>query len=158
MKKLNSKILDDVLAKHQVKFPNLANSEDLLAKAHTQFKKRKKPKVMVKQKYSKNYKDYKINSIQKAFKLKTRKNLTSYDCSIMLAGGSLISDDGYLYFLPKLFKHILKDPIHDNLLSSRLKSLDKGNLSSDETEIIEKIIVIANEIKAYCEMIKKGKS
>ena len=156
MKKLNSKILDDVLTKHQVKFPNLANSEDLLAKVHTKFQKRKKPKIMVKQKYLKDYKDYQINSIQKAFKLKTRKNLTPYDCSIMLAGGSLINDDGYLYFLPKLFKHILKDPIHDNLLSLRLKSLDKGNLSSDETEIIEKIIIIANEIKAYCEMIKKG--
>ena len=155
MKKLNSKILDDVLTKHQVKFPNLANSEDLLAKAHTKFKKRKKPKIMVKKKYLKNHKDTKIISIQKAFRLKTRKNLTPYDCSIMLAGGSIINDDGYLYFLPKLFKHILKDPIHDNLLSSRLKSLDKKNLSSDETEIVEKIIIIANEIKAYCEMIQK---
>jgi hypothetical protein len=155
MKKLNSKILDDVLTNHQIKFPNLANSEDLLAKTHTKFKKRKKPQTVVKQKYLKNYKDYKINSIQKAFKLKTRKNITPYDCSIMLAGGSRINDDGYLYFLPKLFKHILKDPIHDNLLSSRLKSLDKRNLSSDETEIVEKIIIIANEIKAYCEMIKK---
>ena len=155
MKKFNSKIVDHVLTKHQVKFPNLANSENLLANAHTKFKKRKKPKIIVKQKHLKDSKDYKFISIQKAFKLKNRKNLTPYDCSIMLGGGPLINDDGYLYFLPRLLRHILKDPIHKNLLSSRLKSLDRKNLSSDEAEIIEKIITLTDEIEAYCDMVKK---
>ena len=155
MKNMNSKILDDVLAKHQAKFPNLANSENIIAKSYTQFKQRKKPKTIVNQNYLKNSRDYKLNSIQKAFKLKTRKNLTPYDCSILLADGPLINDDGYLYFLPRLLKHILKDPIYENLLSSRLKSIDKRNLSSDETAIIEKIIILADEIEAYCDMQKK---
>ena len=35
MKKLNSKILDDVLTEHQVKFSNIENSEDLLAQTYT---------------------------------------------------------------------------------------------------------------------------
>ena len=155
MKNMNSKILDDVSAKYQAKFPNLANSKDLLAKAQTQFKKRKKPKIIVKQKQLKNSKDYKCKSIQKAFKLKNRKNLTPYDCSIMLTGGPLISDDGYLYFLPRLLEHVLEDPIHEELLNSRLKRLDTRNLSSDETAIIEKIIILADEIEAYCDMQKK---
>ena len=155
MKKLNSKILDDVLTKHQVKFPNIANSEDLLAQTYTQFKKRKKPKIIVKQKFLKNYRDYKFNSLQKAFKLKSRKNLTPYDCSIMLVDGPKINDDGYLYFLPQLIKHILKDPIHENLLRSRLKSLRQKNLTSDEIEIIEKLLILADEIQAYCDMTKK---
>ena len=54
MKNMNSKILDDVLAKHQAKFPNLANSENILAKSYTQFKQRKKPKTIVNQNYLKN--------------------------------------------------------------------------------------------------------
>jgi hypothetical protein len=154
MKNMNSKILDDVSAKYQAKFPNLVNSKDLLAKAQTQFKKRKKPKIIVKQKQLKNSKDYKCKSIQKAFKLKNRKNLTPYDCSIMLTGGPLISDDGYLYFLPRLLEHVLEDPIHEELLNSRLKRLDTKNLNSDETAIIEKIKILANEIRAYSDMLK----
>ena len=117
-------------------------------------KKRKKPKIIVKQKQLKNSKDYKCKSIQKAFKLKNRKNLTPYDCSIMLTGGPLISDDGYLYFLPRLLEHVLEDPIHEELLNSRLKRLDTRNLSSDETAIIEKIKILADEIRAYSDMLK----
>ena len=154
MKNMNSKILDDVSAKYQAKFPNLANSLDLLAKAQTQFKKRKKPNIIVKQKHLKGSKDYKYNSIQKAFKLKTRKNLTPYDCSIMLSGGPAICDDGYLYFLPRLLEHVLEDPIHEDLLTPRLKRLDTRNLSSDETAIIEKIKILADEIRAYSDMLK----
>ena len=154
MKNMNSKILDDVSAKYKAKFPNLANSKDLLAKAQTQFKKRKKPKIIVKKKQLKNSKDYKFKSIQKAFKLKNRKNLTPYDCSIMLTGGPLISDDGYLYFLPRLLEHVLEDPIHEELLNSRLKRLDTKNLNSDETAIIEKIKILADEIRAYSDMLK----
>jgi hypothetical protein len=154
MKNMNSKILNDVAAKYQAKFPNLANSIDLLEKAQTQFKKRKKPKIIVKQKQLKDSKDQKLKSIQKAFKLKTRKNLTPYDCSIMLTGGPLISDDGYLYFLPRLLKHVLEDPIHEDLLNSRLKRLDTRNLSSDETAIVEKIKILADEIRAYSDMLK----
>ena len=62
MKNRNSKILDDVSVNYQAKFPNLANSLDLLSKAQTQFKKRKKPKIIVKQKQLKDSKDYKFKS------------------------------------------------------------------------------------------------
>jgi hypothetical protein len=154
MKNMKSKILDDFSAKYQAEFPNLANSLDLVAKAQTQFKKRKKPKIIVKQKRLKDSKNYKFKSIQKAFKMKTRKNLTSYDCSVMLTGGPLISDDGYLYFLPRLLEHVLEDPIHEDLLSSRLKRLDTRNLSSDEAAIIEKINILADEIRVYSKMVK----
>lgn len=153
MKQIKRKILDDVLKKHQAKFPNLANSEDLLAKTLEQFKKRKKPKSIVDQKHIENFEDDKFNSIQKAFKLKTRKNLTPYDCSIMLIRGSLFADNSFLYFLPRLFKHVLEDPINIDLLISRLKSLDKRNLRSDETEIIEKIKMVADEIEGYREIL-----
>ena len=130
MRPIESKILDDVQTKYQVNFPNLANSEDLLTKTYVQFKNRKRPKFIIDQKHQKDHKDYEFNSIQKAFKLKTIKNLTPYDCSIILLRGPLINDDAYLYFLPRLLKHLLKDPLHEDLLSSRLKSLDKKNLSS----------------------------
>ena len=149
MKNINSKIIDHVHAKYQVKFPNLANSEDLLAKTYHQFKNRKKPKFVVIQKKLKDIKDYKCKSIQKALKIKTIKNLNPYDCWVMLVDGHLINDDAYLYFLPRLFKHVLEDPIQIDLLSSRLKSLDKRNLSSAETALIEKIKIVADEIEEY---------
>ena len=154
MIKIHSKILDDVHTNYQEKFPNLANSEGLVKKTYAQFKKRKRPKLIVEHKHMKNYKNYKFNRIQKAFKLKTIKNLTSYDCSIMLVGGPQINDDAYLYFLPRLLKHLLKDPINKDLLSSRLKSLDKRKLNSDETSIIENIIMVADEIGEYLDMHK----
>ena len=53
-----------------------------------------------------------------------------------------MKDNAYLYFLPRLLKHLLEDPIHKDLLTSRLKSLDKKNLSPDDTAIIEKIIIL----------------
>jgi hypothetical protein len=152
MEKINSKILHEVNTKYQVKFPNLANSEDLLTKTYDQFKNRKKPEYIVDKKHSKDPKDYQWKSIQKAFKLKTIKNLTPYDCWMMLVDGPLINDDAYLYFLPRLLKHVLEDPIHEDLLSSRLKTLDKRNLSSDETPIIGKIIIVADEIEEYWDM------
>jgi hypothetical protein len=152
MEKINSKILHEVNTKYQVKFPNLANSEDLLTKTYDQFKNRKKPEYIVDKKHSKDPKDYQWKSIQKAFKLKTIKNLTPYDCWMMLVDGPLINDDAYLYFLPRLLKHVLEDPIHEDLLSSRLKTLDKRNLSSDETTIIGKIIIVADEIEEYWDM------
>ena len=154
MEKINSKILNDVHVKYQVKFPNLANSEDLFNKTYDQFKNRKKPKFILDQKHFKDPKDYEYKSIQKAFKLKTIKNITAYDCWKMLIDGPLINDDAYLYFLPRLLKHVLEDPIHEDLLSSRLKSLDKRNLSSDETAIVEKIITLADEIEEYWDMHK----
>jgi hypothetical protein len=152
MEKINSKILHEVHTKYQVKFPNLANSEDLLTKTYDQFKNRKKPEDIVDKKHSKDPKDYQCKSIQKAFKLKTIKNLTSYDCWMMLVDGPVINDDAYLYFLPRLLKHVLEDPVHEDLLSSRLKSLDERNLSPDETAIIEKIIIVADEIEGYWDM------
>lgn len=154
MRKINSRILDDVNTKYPAKLTNLANSENLLTKTYAQFKNRKRPKFIVDQKHLKDRKDYKFNSIQKAFKLKTIKNLTPYDCSIMLVGGPLINDNAYLYFLPRLLKHLLEDPIHKDLLTSRLKSLDKKNLSPDDTAIIEKIIIVAEELKVYWDMLK----
>jgi hypothetical protein len=154
MEKINSKILNDIHAKYQAKFPNLANSEDLFNKTYDQFKNRKKPKFILDQKHFKDPKDYECKSIQKAFKLKTIKNVTAYDCWKMLIDGPLINDDAYLYFLPRLLKHVLEDPIHEDLLSSRLKSLDKRNLSSDETAIVEKIITLADEIEEYWDMHK----
>jgi len=93
MKKINSKILHDVLAKYQVKFPNLANSEDLITKTYDQFKNRKRPKFIIEQKHFKDLKDYECKSIRKAFKLKTIKNLTPYDCWMLLIDGPLINDD-----------------------------------------------------------------
>jgi hypothetical protein len=154
MRKINSKILNEVHAKYQAKFPNFANSEDLLTKTYDQFKNRKKPRFIVNQKYLKNPNDYEHKSIQKAFKLKTIKNLTPYDCWMMLVDGHLINDDAYLHFLPRLLKYILEDPIHEDLLRSRLKSLDKRNLSSDETAIIEKIKIVADEIQKYWDMLE----
>jgi len=152
VEKINSKILYEVHTKYQAKFPNLANSEDLLTKTYYQFKNRKKPEYIVDKKNSKNPKDYECKSIQKAFKLKTIKNLTPYDCWKMLVDGPVINDDAYLYFLPRLLKHVLEDPIQEDLLSSRLKSLDKRNLSSDESAIIVKIITVIDEIEKYWDM------
>jgi hypothetical protein len=154
MEKINSKILHEVHTKYQVKFPNLANSEDLLTKTYDQFKNRKKPEYIVDKKHSKDPKDCECKSIQKAFKLKTIKNLTPYDCWMMLVDGSLINDDAYLYFLPRLLKHVLEDPVHEDLLSSRLKTLNKGDLIRDESAIIEKIIILADEIEGYWGMRK----
>ena len=152
MEKINSKILHEVHTKYQVKFPNLANSEDLLAKTYNQFRKRQKPEYIFDKKCSKDPKDNQWKSIQKAFTLKTIKNLTPYDCWMMLVDGPVINDDAYLYFLPRLLKHVLEDPIHEDLLSSRLKSLDKRNLSSDESAIIVKIITVVDEIEKYWDM------
>ena len=154
MKKIASKILDDVYAKYQIKFPNIAKSEDLLTKTYLQFRNRKRPKFIVNQKNLKNPKDNECKSIQKAFKLKTIKNLNPYDCWVMLVDGHLINDDAYLHFLPRLLKHVLEDPIHEDLLSSRLKSLDKRKLSSAETAIIEKIKIVADEIEAYRDIVE----
>ena len=120
---------------------------------YNQFKTRKKPKYIVNQKRLSDHKDYECKSIQKAFKLKTVKNLTPYDCWTMLVDGYLICDDAYLHFLPRLFEHVLEDPINEDLLSSRLKGLDKRNLSSDETAIIEKIKIVAAEIEEYWDML-----
>ena len=156
MKKINSKILHDVHSKHQIKFPILANSEDLFTKTYDQFKNRKRPKFIVDQKHLKDAKNHESKSIQKAFKLKTTKNLSPYDCWIMLKDGSLINDEAYLYFLPRLLKHVLEDPIQEDLLSSRLKRLDKQNLSSDENAIIEEIIILVDEIKKYSNIHQAG--
>ena len=153
MRKINSKVLGEVHAKYQVKFPNLAQSDNLLTIIYDQFKTRKKPKFIVNQKRLSDHKDYECKSIQKAFKLKTFKNLTPYDCWTMLVDGYLICDDAYLHFLPRLFEHVLEDPINEDLLSSRLKGLDKRNLSSDETAIIEKIKIVAAEIEEYWDML-----
>ena len=68
---------------------------------------------------------------------------------MMLVDGPIINDDAYLYFLPRLLKHVLEDPVHEELLSSRLKTLDKGNLSSDESALIKKIIIVVDELEAY---------
>ena len=152
MEKINSKILHEVHTKYQAKFPNLANSENLLTKTYDQFKNRKKPEFIVDKKHSKVPKNIECKSIQKAFKLKTIKNLTPYDCWTMLVDGAVINDDAYLYFLPRLLKHVLEDPVHEELLSSRLKTLDKRNLSSDESALIEKIIIVADELEAYWDM------
>ena len=54
MKKIESKILDDVYAKYQIKFPNIANSKYLLTRTYHQFKNRKRPKLIVNQKNLKN--------------------------------------------------------------------------------------------------------
>ena len=145
-------MLHEVHTKYQVRFPNLANSEDLLAKTYYQFKNRKKPDYLIDKKHSKDHKDYECKSIQKAFKLKNIKNLSAYDCGMMLVDGSVINDDAYLYFLPRLLKHVLEDPVHENLLSSRLKTLDRKNLSPDETAIIEKIKIVVDEIDKYRNM------
>ena len=153
MRKINSKVLGEVHAKYQVKFPNLAQSDNLLTIIYDQFKTRKKPKFIVSQKRLNDPKDYDCKSIQKAFKLKTVKNLTPYDCWTMLVDGYLINDDAYLHFLPRLFEHVLEDPINEDLLSLRLKGLDKSNLSSDESAIIEKIKIVADEIEQYWDML-----
>ena len=153
MKKINRKVFSEGHAKYQAKFPNLAKSDDLLTKIYDQFKTRKKPKFIVNQKRLNDPKDYECKSIQKAFKLKTVKNLTPYDCWTMLVDGHLLSDDAYLHFLPRLFEYVLEDPIKEDLLSSRLKSLDKRNLSSDENTIIEKIKIVTAEIEEYWGML-----
>lgn len=153
MRKINSKVLGELHAKYQVKFPNLAKSDDLLTKIYDQFKARKKPKFIVSLKRLNNPKDYESKSIQKAFKLKNVKNLRPYDCWTMLVDGYLINDDAYLHFLPRLFEHVLEDPINEDLLSSRLKGLDKRNLSSDETAVIEKIKIVAAEVGDYWDML-----
>ena len=147
MKKINRRNTQSVQAQYQVKFPNCAKSKDLLTKTYAQFKNRKRPKTVVNQKHLHDSKYYECQSIQKAFKLKNKRNLNPYDCWIMLVRGNLINDDAYLYFLPRLFEHVLEDPIHEDLLCSRLKSLDKKKLSSDETEMIEKIKIVVDELQ-----------
>ena len=62
MRKINSKVLGEVHAKYQVKFPNLAQSDNLLTIIYDQFKTRKKPKFIVSQKRLNDPKDYDCKS------------------------------------------------------------------------------------------------
>lgn len=124
----------------------MSNYKDFISELESEFSSFEKPIVI----YRKSITEEK-RRIQSEFGHRVREDMDYEACATFLFEGTLISDEAYLYFLPRLARAVFYEDAYEFFMYCRLEKIDKNILTESQCRILERLIESLKEKEALLE-------
>lgn len=79
--------------------------------------------------------------LQAEFVGRSKSELTRYECGVLIFENGAVSDDAYLYFLPRLCEAVFFEGADEFLFYSHLQNIHTEKLSNEQCDVLEKLIL-----------------